>query len=120
VSAGPLSTILEAGGCAISDGGALRSEAGGDPEIAMEDAMSCPFTVAGVVRPTDVAADLAGFPGVGPSDNFGRHSCDDPGSGCRGIPVLLPPTASDTALRRVRKISQEDPGSKPGPFPGTF
>ena len=116
VSAGLLSTILDPGGCAVSDGASLRSEVGGEPEIAMEDALSCPFTVAGVVHATDVSADLAGFPGVGPADRFGRGPCDDPGSSCGRNPVG--PTPPGTNPRQLRKIFQQNPGTGCGFFPG--
>jgi hypothetical protein len=89
---------LPAGACARVDARKVAHVAGAAPEIAVADALSCRFDVTGLAdlfTPTDVASPplAVGFPAVGAADLFRRDACDNPGSGCAGSPMPVPPAA---------------------------
>ncbi len=78
---------VPAGSCAeTSVLGALAGSPAGAPSVALGDAGSCPFHVAGIpgLLPP-VSAPPPGGPGIDPFDPPGRDSCDDPGSGCSAV-----------------------------------
>jgi hypothetical protein len=78
---------VPAGSCLETDAlGGLAGSPDGTPGVALGDAASCPFYVAGLpglVPP--VSSPPPGGPGVDPYEAPGRDSCDDPGSGCGAV-----------------------------------
>lgn len=83
-------TRIEPGRCAIADAGDLRVAPRGEERLALSGAEGCvDVDVASHFQPADVAAPppaLDLFP-LDP-DKRTFHPCDDPGSGCGGMPQV--------------------------------
>ena len=89
--------MVGAGACIEVVGSQLTTLADGTPSLGLAAPMECRREYYGLVDrflPTDVAGPppVDPFPFVGPSDPFGRKSCDDPGSGCSGPPPMSSPS----------------------------